>query len=71
MNFDQCNPFIACHEIAHYILDTLDHDEDAEPHGPEFICVYLDLLIKEQVAPRSALEASLEQAGIKWTKPAR
>ena len=70
MNYYHCNHAVACHEAAHYILASLDHDEEAEDHGPEFVCLYLDLLIEERVAPRSALEASLEQAGIEWTKSA-
>ena len=71
LNYYHCNYASACHEAAHYILRLLDHEDDTEYHGPEFVCLYLDLLVREKVAPRSALEASLEQAGIEWTKPAR
>ena len=71
LNYYHCNYAAACHEAAHYILRSLDHDDEAEDHGPEFVCLYIDLLVREKVAPRSALEASLEQAGIEWTKPAR
>jgi hypothetical protein len=66
MNWHQCNHAIACHEAAHAIVTAWDPDEDREDHGPEFVGVYLNLLVKHQVAPRSALEASLRQAGIRW-----
>ena len=70
MNWHQCNPHIACHEAAHAILDAWDDDGDAEDHGPEFLGIYLTLLVEHRVAPSSALEASAREMGLTWVRRA-
>lgn len=58
----------ALHEAAHAISATLLPWEMAD-HDPRFVGVYMWLLIKAKVAPRTALETSLEAAGVKWIGP--
>jgi hypothetical protein len=69
----QRNTAIALHEAAHHILFTIckqeadeESDGNFEDHGPEFLGVYLCLLAHFGVAPRTALVASAEAAGLKF-----
>jgi hypothetical protein len=55
----------ALHEAAHAIASILFPWEMAD-HDPRFVGIYLWLLVKAKVAPRSALEASLTAAGVSW-----
>ena len=55
----------ALHEAAHAIASVLLPWEMAD-HDPRFVGIYLWLLIKTRIAPRSALEASLTAAGLTW-----
>ena len=57
----------ALHEAAHAIAAVLLPWEMAD-HDPRFVGIYLWLLIKAKVAPRSALEASLTAAGVQWDR---
>lgn len=62
------NPAIALHEVAHYIVHTLN--PRAVGHGPTFAGVYLFLLVEAGIAPAEAIYASARKAGIKWSKKA-
>jgi predicted SprT family Zn-dependent metalloprotease len=59
------NRAIVLHETAHFIADELFGNK-VEPHGQEFMGVYLHLLIKAEIAPTVALIASARAAGLKW-----
>lgn len=60
------NPAIALHEAAHYICDRL-HPQ-AQPHGPRWLGIYMDLLVTAGVAPKSALYASARAHKLRWHK---
>ena len=53
-----------CHEVAHRAV-FLAHGEIAA-HGPEFVRVYMRLLLRARLAPRSALIASLKHYGVEF-----
>lgn len=59
------NMATAMHEAAHHIAHAL-HGERIQDHGPVFLAIYIDLLERAQVAPRTALEASARAFGLKW-----
>jgi hypothetical protein len=61
----QCNRAIALHEAAHYISDWI-FDENMAPHSPQWMAIYLWLLIKARIAPKVALFASATSKGIEW-----
>lgn len=65
------NPAIALHETAHAITHHLFgwDPPDMEVHGPQWLGIYMVLLDKFGVAPRSALEASAREHGLKWVGP--
>lgn len=67
MNFQQCNHWIACHEAAHVIV-TRKWGESVFDHGPEFMAVYIRLLLEHEVAPLSALQASATARRLKWAQ---
>lgn len=62
---DQVCPELTLHETAHYICDHMFDVGDAH-HAPEWMAIYLWLLIKARIAPPIALRASARAAGIKW-----
>jgi len=55
----------ALHEAAHHIAYAL-HGETVQDHGPTFLGIYIGLLERAGVAPRTALEASARAHGLKW-----
>lgn len=55
----------ALHEAAHHIGWHLYRDR-IQDHGRTFVRIYLDLLTRAKVAPRTALEATLREHGLKW-----
>jgi hypothetical protein len=63
------NPATALHEAAHSIHDCLfghySHP-GLQAHGPLWLGIYLTLLIKAKIAPKSALLASAKEKGLKW-----
>lgn len=61
--------WVLLHEVAHAL--TADVDGSHAGHGPDFVGVYLDLLVRHARMDRAVLEASLEAAGIAWTRDAR
>lgn len=58
---------LALHEAAHAIAFKLDGKMD---HGKLWLGIYIDLMVAAGVAPRSALEASAEDEGLKFMKNA-
>lgn len=61
------NAATALHEAAHHIAYHT-YGERIEDHGPTFVGIFLDLLVKANVAPRAALEAQLRYRKVKWVK---
>jgi hypothetical protein len=61
------NTATALHEAAHHIAYHR-HGERIEDHGPTFVGIFLDLLVRANVAPQPALEAQLRYRGVKWRK---
>lgn len=59
------NRAVALHEVAHHICNAI-FSEGIQNHGPEWLAVYLWLLIQARIAPRTALCASAKAAGLKW-----
>lgn len=62
---DEINAAAALHEAAHYITGRI-FGESIEGHAPEWAAVYLWLLIKARIAPRTALCASAAAKGVQW-----
>jgi hypothetical protein len=54
--------WVLLHELAHAMSSTADGGNDG--HGPGFVGLYLQLLVRHARMPRAALEASLAAAGI-------
>lgn len=52
------------HEVAHRAV-FLAHGE-VEAHGPAFVRVYVRLLVRARLAPKSALTASLKHYGVEF-----
>lgn len=65
---DGRNPAVALHEAAHAILNYWLPLGGVEDHGREFCGVYFWLLLRAEIMPEAALEASAKAAGIKWFK---
>lgn len=61
----QVSRAIALHEVAHHICNAM-FGLKTPGHGPEWMAVYLWLLIKARIAPKTALLASAKAKGIKW-----
>ena len=53
------------HEAAHHIAWHL-YGERIQDHGPTFLGVYLELLIRARVAPKIALESTARSFKLKW-----
>lgn len=61
----QCNRAIALHEAAHYISDWI-FGSSVPPHSPQWLAIYLWLLVEARIAPRIALLASAKAKKIRW-----
>lgn len=59
------NHALALHEAAHAITDYLLGDH-LEPHGKHWLGIYFWLLEWTGVLPRSALQASARNLGLRW-----
>lgn len=70
LGWNDQNYAIALHETAHAIVDSL-LGYDFEPHGPQWLGVYLELLEWAKVAPREALYASARAYGLDWVPAGR
>jgi hypothetical protein len=57
----------ALHEAAHHIAWSL-HGDRIQDHGPTWLGIYLDLLIRAKVAPEVALIASLQPFSLTYRK---
>lgn len=58
------NVATALHEAAHHIGWHL-HGENIQDHGPSFVRLYIALLERAKVAPRTALLATAREHGVK------
>lgn len=65
MQRGQLNRAIVLHETAHYIADNV-FGLNAEEHSPAWLAIYLWLLIKARIVPRSALFASARTKKLRW-----
>jgi len=59
------NAASAMHELAHAI--AYKRADNIESHGREWLGIYLTLLVRLGVAPRSALYASAREKGLRWS----
>lgn len=66
---DELPSWILLHEIAHAMADA--GEGDALDHGPDFVGLYLRLLVRYARLEETMLSASLRDAGIKWNPQAR
>lgn len=63
------NMWTALHEAAHAIETQLL--DAKQPHGPEWLGIFLALLLKAGVAPREALYGSARAAGLSYSPPGK
>jgi hypothetical protein len=61
--------WILLHEIAHAMTSTMEGD--GAGHGPDFVGVYVALLVRYCGIDRAMLAATLEADGIRWNPEAR
>lgn len=66
---DSLPSWILLHEVAHAMTSTADGQ--GAGHGPDFIGLYLHLLVRYCRLDRAMLEASLKAAGIRWNPQAK
>lgn len=67
LGWNDTNHAIAMHEAAHAIADSL-YGSFLQPHGHQWLGIYLKLLEWAKVAPRTALIASAKEKGLKWSR---
>lgn len=67
---DHCNPATVLHEVAHHIVHVRLGTK-YQDHGPEWLGVFLDLLVAFHVAPEDALVSSLKHRRLKFKLPAQ
>jgi hypothetical protein len=58
------NEYVLCHEMAHYI--NLNRGLSDDIHGPNFVAIYIDLLVQHCRRPRSVIHMELIDAKIDW-----
>jgi hypothetical protein len=56
------------HEVAHHVAWHL-YGERIQDHGPAFLGVFIECLVRAKVAPRIALEATARAANLRWKYP--
>ncbi|MGX9963383.1 hypothetical protein ACVFYP_08660 [Roseomonas sp. F4] len=61
--------WVLLHEIAHALADA--GDGDMAGHGPDFVGLYVGLLVRHARMDGAMLAASLAEAGIAWNPAAR
>ena len=61
--------WVLLHELAHCMTSTAEGGNDG--HGPRFVGLYLQLLVRHARMPEAELAASLMAAGIPWDAAAR
>lgn len=57
---------VALHEAAHFICDWI-LGWDLEIHGPQWLGIYMNLLVRFRVMPVSALIVTAKEKGLQWT----
>lgn len=57
------NTMTLLHEIAHWVVDK--QFEEHHNHGPEFMCIYMQLLDAYRVLPAFAFRRLAKEAGLK------
>lgn len=67
LRYDHKNIAIALHEAAHAIIYHY-YQDTVKDHGPEFMGVYLHLLVEAKLAPPVAITASAKAAKLRWSK---
>ena len=66
---DSLPSWILLHEVAHAMTSTAEGDGAA--HGPDFVGVYVGLLVRHCRLDPEMLAASLAADGIRWNPQAR
>jgi hypothetical protein len=61
--------WVLLHELAHCMTSTVEGENDG--HGPRFVGLYLQLLVRHARMPEAALAVSLRAAGIPFNPAAR
>jgi hypothetical protein len=61
--------WILLHEVAHAMTSTADGRGAA--HGPDFVGIYVGLLVRHCRLDEAMLTATLAAAGIRWNPKAR
>jgi hypothetical protein len=61
--------WVLLHELAHCMTSTAEGGNDG--HGPRFVGLYLQLLVRHARMAEAELAASLMAAGIPWDAAAR
>lgn len=66
---DELPSWVLLHELAHALADR----DDGTPgdHGPDFLGLYVGLLVRHARMDQAMLAASLAEAGIPWNPAAR
>lgn len=66
------NAATCLHEVAHLVHDYITGPSTAsghEGHGPEWLAIYMWLLIKSGILSKRATELSIRDIGLKWVEP--
>lgn len=61
------------HEAAHLIHDQItgpSKESGHEPHGPEWLAIYVWLLHRSGLLSKRAVECSMRDMGLSWVEPA-
>ncbi|MBW8270425.1 SprT-like domain-containing protein [Caldovatus aquaticus] len=61
--------WVLLHELAHAMTSTAEGEGGG--HGPDFVGLYLRLLVRYARLPEPLLAATLAERGIAWTRDAR
>jgi hypothetical protein len=67
---DMLPSWVLLHEMAHALGDPGNGTRQAG-HGPDFLGLYVGLLVRHARLDQDMLAASLEQAGLSWNPRAR
>jgi hypothetical protein len=61
--------WVLLHEVAHALTSTAEGAGDG--HGPDFVGIYVRLLVRHGRLDLAMLEATLAEDGIRWNPDAR
>jgi hypothetical protein len=59
------NPAVVLHETAHAVHSVIAGNDAHEAHGPEWMAVYIGLLVRFGLAPKLALIATSKAHGLR------